>query len=119
MVGIGAVSDCLFCKIVAGQIPATVVHESETTLAFRDISPKAPVHVLVIPKAHHANVAELGAADPELAGQVLAGVASVAEAEGVAGSFRVVFNTGEAMGQTVFHVHAHVLAGAPTGFGEV
>ncbi len=114
-----AVSDCLFCKIVAGEIPASKVHETDTTLAFRDISPKAPVHVLVIPKTHHANVAELGAADPALAGQVLEAAAAVAEREGVRDSFRLVFNTGPAMGQTVFHVHAHVLGGGAVGFGEV
>ena len=111
--------DCLFCKIVRGEIPATVVHETESTLAFRDISPKAPVHVLVIPKAHYANVAELGAADPALAGELLAAVGAVAAKESVRDSFRVVFNTGEAMGQTVFHVHAHILGGGTTGFGAV
>jgi histidine triad (HIT) family protein len=111
--------DCLFCKIVAGEIPANVVHESESTLAFRDISPKAPVHVLVIPRTHYANVAELGAADPALAGEMLASVAAVAEKEGIKDTFRVVFNTGPSMGQTVFHVHAHVLGGSATGFGEV
>jgi len=111
--------DCLFCKIVRGEIPATLVHETETTVAFRDISPKAPVHVLVIPKAHYANVAELGAADPALGGQVLAAVEAVAAKEGVRDSFRVVFNTGPAMGQTVFHVHAHILGGGSTGFGAV
>jgi len=111
--------DCLFCKIVRGEIPATLVHETETTVAFRDISPKAPVHVLVIPKAHYANVAELGAADPALGGQVLAAVEAVATKEGVRDSFRVVFNTGPAMGQTVFHVHAHLLGGGSTGFGAV
>ena len=111
--------DCLFCRMVRGEIPATVVHETETTLAFRDIAPKAPVHVLVIPKAHYANVAELGAADPALAGEVLAAVEAVAEKEGVRDSFRVVFNTGPAMGQTVFHVHAHLLGGGSTGFGAV
>lgn len=111
--------DCLFCKLVRGEIPATVVHETQTTLAFRDISPKAPVHVLVIPKAHYANVAELAAADPALAGEVLAAAEAVAAKESVRDSFRVVFNTGEAMGQTVFHVHAHILGGGPTGFGAV
>jgi histidine triad (HIT) family protein len=111
--------DCLFCRIVAGQIPANVVHESEGTLAFRDISPKAPVHVLVIPKIHYANVLELGTADPVLAGEMLESVAAVAEKEGVKDSFRVVFNTGETMGQSVFHVHAHVLGGDRPRFGEV
>ena len=78
-------NDCLFCRIVAGEIPATVVHETDTTLAFRDIDPKAPVHVLVIPKEHHADVAALAQADPALAADVLAAAAAVAEAEGLRG----------------------------------
>jgi histidine triad (HIT) family protein len=110
-----AVTDCLFCKIVAGEIPASVVHETETTLAFRDISPKAPVHVLVIPKRHYADVADLGENDPALAGEVLAAVSAVARKEGVDDGFRVVFNTGASVGQTVFHAHAHVLAGRVYG----
>ncbi|GAA2354924.1 histidine triad nucleotide-binding protein [Dactylosporangium salmoneum] len=109
-------SDCLFCRIVAGEIPATVVHETDATLAFRDIAPKAPVHVLVVPKAHYADVAELAKADPALAGQVLAAGAAVADAEGLTqDGFRVIFNAGEHGGQEVFHVHAHVLGGRPLG----
>ena len=103
--------DCLFCSLVAGDIPATVVAETETTLAFRDIAPKAPVHVLVVPKAHHADVAALAAADPGLTAALLAEAAEVARAEGVEGRWRLVFNTGADVGQTVFHVHAHVLGG--------
>jgi histidine triad (HIT) family protein len=106
--------DCLFCRIVAGEIPATIVHETETTLAFRDIAPKAPVHVLVIPKAHYADVASLAHADPVLAGQVLAVAAEVAKAEGLhADGYRTIFNSGRHGGQEVFHVHAHVVGGAP------
>jgi histidine triad (HIT) family protein len=109
-------SDCLFCRIVAGEIPATVVHESERTLAFRDIGPKAPVHVLVIPKAHHVDVASLAQADPGLAGEVLAAAAAVAAAEGLLeAGYRTIFNTGRHGGQEVFHVHAHVVGGAPLG----
>jgi len=109
-------NDCLFCRIVAGEIPATVVHETETTLAFRDISPKAPVHVLVIPKAHHVDVASLAQADPGLAGEVLAAAATVADNEGLLlDGYRLMFNTGRNGGQEVFHVHAHVLGGAPLG----
>lgn len=109
-------SDCLFCRIVAGDIPAATVHETDTTLAFRDIGPKAAVHVLVIPKAHHADVAALGKDDPALAGEVLAAAAAVAEAEGLLDrGFRVIFNTGAYGGQEVFHVHAHVLGGEPLG----
>jgi histidine triad (HIT) family protein len=109
-------SDCLFCRIAAGEIPATVVHETDTTLAFRDITPKAPSHVLVIPKAHHSDVAALAEADPALAGQVLAAAATVAEAEGLRDDgFRVIFNVGQHGGQEVFHVHAHVVGGQPLG----
>jgi len=104
-------ADCLFCKIVARDIPATLVHETDRVLAFRDISPQAPVHVVVIPKDHHADVSALTAADPALAAELLAAVADVARAEGLTAGFRTVFNTGADGGQTVFHVHAHVLGG--------
>jgi diadenosine tetraphosphate (Ap4A) HIT family hydrolase len=102
--------DCLFCKIVAGQIPATVVRDTPTTLAFRDINPQAPTHVLVIPKAHHRDAAALAAADPALTADVLRETQAVATAEGL-DSYRIVFNTGADAGQTVFHAHAHVLGG--------
>lgn len=109
-------TDCLFCRIVAGEIPADVVHETDTTLAFRDITPKAPVHVLVIPKAHHPDVATLAEADPGLAGEVLATAAAVAKAAGLtADGYRTIFNTGRFGGQEVFHVHAHVVGGTPLG----
>ncbi|WP_245736774.1 HIT domain-containing protein [Micromonospora pattaloongensis] len=109
-------TDCVFCRIVAGELPTTVVRETETTLAFRDLDPKAPVHVLVIPKEHHADVAALALADPALAGDVLATAAEVAEAEGLRpDGFRLMFNTGRYGGQEVFHAHAHVLGGAPLG----
>lgn len=109
-------NDCLFCRIVAGEIPASVVHDTPRTLAFRDITPKAPVHVLVIPKAHHPDVAALAEADPALAGEVLAAAAAVAKAEGlVTGGYRTIFNTGGYGGQEVLHVHAHVVGGGPLG----
>ncbi|MGW0806745.1 histidine triad nucleotide-binding protein [Nonomuraea sp. NPDC002799] len=105
-------SDCLFCKIVAKEIPAEIVHETGRTLAFRDINPQAPTHVLVIPKEHHADAAALAEADDGLADDVLKAAHAVAVQEGVAGGgYRVVFNTGLGAGQTVFHVHAHVLGG--------
>lgn len=111
-----SVSDCLFCKIVSGELPTTRVYETDQTLAFRDIAPKAPVHVLVVPKAHHVDVAALTEADPGLAGAVLAAAAEVAKAEGLAtDGYRVIFNSGRNSGQDVFHVHAHVLGGAPLG----
>ncbi|MER7109729.1 histidine triad nucleotide-binding protein [Streptomyces sp. NPDC000229] len=105
-------SDCLFCKIVAGEVPATIVRESETTVAFRDINPQAPTHVLVIPKAHYPDAAALAAAAPELAADVLREAGQVAADEKVDGTgYRIVFNTGTGAGQTVWHAHAHVLGG--------
>lgn len=109
-------ADCVFCKIVAGDIPSTRVRETEGVLAFRDLHPKAPTHVLVIPKDHYANVAELAAADPALAGDLLAVAADVAAAEGVdASGWRLFANTGADGGQDVFHVHFHVVGGKPLG----
>jgi histidine triad (HIT) family protein len=111
-------ADCLFCKIVAGEVPATVVRESQTIVAFRDINPQAPTHVLVIPKAHYPDAATLAAAEPQLAVDMLLETGEVAAAENiVAGEtgpgtgYRVVINTGSGAGQTVFHAHAHVLGG--------
>lgn len=105
-------SDCVFCAIAAGDVPATTVLETERVLAFRDIDPQAPTHVLVIPKAHHADIGELAAADHELLGEVIMTGRRVAEAEGVAETgYRVVFNTGPHAGQAVPHVHGHVLGG--------
>ncbi|MFD3756521.1 histidine triad nucleotide-binding protein [Streptomyces sp. NPDC058622] len=105
-------ADCLFCKIVTGDIPATVVRETETTIAFRDVSPKAPTHVLVIPKGHYPDAASLAAAEPGIAADVLREAGQVAADEKVDGQgYRIVFNTGAGAGQTVFHAHAHVLGG--------
>ncbi|MEW9531566.1 histidine triad nucleotide-binding protein [Microbispora sp. NPDC049125] len=105
-------SDCLFCKIVAKEVPADVVMDTARTLAFRDVNPQAPTHVLVIPKAHHENAAALAAVDDGLADDLLTTCHAVAVQEGVAGSgYRVVLNTGPGAGQTVFHVHAHVIGG--------
>jgi histidine triad (HIT) family protein len=104
--------DCLFCKIVSGDVPATVVRESDRTLAFRDINPQAPTHVLVIPKEHHPDAAELAVADADLLAEIVREAHEVAAGDGVADTgYRVVFNTGPGAGQTVFHVHAHVLGG--------
>jgi histidine triad (HIT) family protein len=106
------VAECLFCAIAAGEIPATRVVETDRVLAFRDINPQAPTHVLVIPKGHYPNVAALPAADGVLLGEVITEAHRVAAAEGVSDSgYRVIFNTGEQAGQTVPHVHAHVLGG--------
>jgi histidine triad (HIT) family protein len=105
-------SECLFCAIAAGDIPADVVHSDDLVVAFRDITPQAPVHVLVIPRAHHANAADLAGADPLLAGRLLEVAGMIAAREGVADSgYRVVTNTGAQAGQSVDHVHLHVLGG--------
>lgn len=107
-------ADCLFCAIVAGDIPAELVRESTRTLAFRDINPQAPVHVLVIPKEHYPDLAALAGAGDGLLAEVAEQAHLVASAEGVAETgYRVVFNTGAEGGQTVAHAHAHVLGGRP------
>jgi histidine triad (HIT) family protein len=110
--GPAPVPGCLFCRIVAGEVPADVVRDSGRTLAFRDISPQAPTHVLVVTKDHHPDAAALTAADPGLAAVLLAEAVAVAVMEGVAESgYRLVLNTGSQGGQTVGHVHVHVLGG--------
>ncbi|NBE55185.1 histidine triad nucleotide-binding protein [Streptomyces boluensis] len=105
-----AQADCLFCKIIAGEVPATPVRETDTTYAFRDINPQAPTHVLVIPKVHYPDVATLAAAEPQITADLLREAGEVAAEEKLE-SYRVVFNTGSGAGQTVFHAHAHVLGG--------
>jgi histidine triad (HIT) family protein len=107
------VADCLFCKIVAGEVPADVVHTTERTVAFRDINPQAPLHVLVVPRQHFANAAELAAGDPEASAEVVTTASAVAVAAGHPDDYRLVFNTGAGSGQTAFHAHLHVLAGRP------
>lgn len=110
-------AETLFERIIAGEIPADVVYEDETTFAFRDIRPQARVHVLVVPRKRYRNVAEVAAADPRLLADIAKTAAKVAEIEGIAtAGYRVVFNTGGDAGQTVFHVHAHVLGGEQLGF---
>jgi histidine triad (HIT) family protein len=105
-------ADCLFCRIVAGEIPADVVAETETALAFRDVNPQAPLHVLVVPRTHVANVAELADVEPETVAELVR-VARQVVTDAGHGSHRLVFNTGEEAGQSVFHAHLHVLAGRP------
>lgn len=103
-------SDCLFCRIAAKEISAQVVAESDDCLAFRDVSPQAPTHVLVIPKAHYGSLSDV--TDPLVAGRICLLAAEVAKLLGVAESgYRVVMNTGTDGGQTVHHLHAHLLAG--------
>ena len=104
-------SDCLFCRIVAGDVPATIVHQDEGVVAFVDVNPQAPTHVLVVPRTHLADLVAL-AGDPDASVAVVRGIAAVADQLGLT-DFRTVFNTGAGVGQSVFHVHAHVLAGRP------
>ncbi len=105
-------SDCLFCKICAGEIPASVVYEDENVLAFEDVNPQAPTHVLVIPRRHISTVNDLQAGDAELVGQLYLAAQKIADRAGVAeDGYRLVMNCNEKAGQTVFHIHLHLLAG--------
>ena len=112
-----ASTDCLFCRIVAGDIPATVVRRTDRIVAFRDIDPKAPTHILVIPTPHLADAAEVAAHDPALLGELVAVAADLAAEDHIAGSgYRLVLNTGKDGGQTVFHAHVHLLGGRAMGW---
>jgi len=104
-------ADCLFCRIVAGEIPATIVHETPNTTAFRDVDPQAPTHVLVVPRRHVPTVAALTDVAPEELAEVVRAVDEVARMEGLEGGYRTVFNTGPDAQQSVFHAHVHVLGG--------
>jgi histidine triad (HIT) family protein len=109
--------DCLFCRIVSGAVPADVVASDERALAFRDINPAAPTHVLVIPRDHHENLAAVATEDPDSAVAMLRLARTVADQEGVAADgYRLVANTGAAAHQTVFHAHLHVLGGRTMGW---
>ncbi|TXR57145.1 HIT domain-containing protein [Quadrisphaera setariae] len=107
--------DCIFCRIASGDVPADVVARTDRVVAFRDLDPQAPLHVLVVPVDHHRDVPALAAADPEALAE-LTGTAARVAAELGDGQFRFVFNTGAGVGQSVFHVHGHVLGGRPMGW---
>ena len=104
-------SDCLFCRIIAGEIPSTKVYEDEHVYAFRDINPQAPTHILVVPKEHIASVAALTAENAAAASRCLVAAAKIAEDEGLTGGYRIVSNCGDDAGQTVKHLHFHILGG--------
>lgn len=108
--------DCIFCKIVAGEIPAEIVHATEYTLAFKDLEPQAPTHVLVIPTSHYRDAADLAVHEPATAAEMLVVAAEVAEKAGLENGYRLVFNTGEDGLQTVFHTHLHVIGGRRMGW---
>ena len=104
-------SDCLFCKIIAGAIPSTKVYEDETVFAFRDIAPQAPTHILVIPKQHMASVNDVTAENSAVVAHIFEVIPQIAKAEGLDGGYRVVSNCGADAGQTVHHLHFHILGG--------
>lgn len=110
-------TDCLFCKIIAGEIPSSEVYSDDEVYAFRDINPAAPTHILVIPKKHLVDVKSAEASDEALMGKLLLRANEIAEAQGLAESgFRYVINTGSDGGQTVFHLHLHILGGRGLGW---
>ena len=104
-------SDCLFCKIVKGDIPSTKVYEDEAVYAFRDINPQAPTHILVIPKEHLSSVNDVTAGNSAVVAHIFEVIPQIAAAEGLTGGYRVVSNCGANAGQTVHHLHFHILGG--------
>ena len=105
-------SDCLFCKIIAGQIPGAIVHQDDTLVAFKDINPQAPLHVLIVPRKHIATLNDLQSGDDALVGSMFRRAAAIAKEHGYdERGYRAVFNTNREAGQTVFHIHLHLLAG--------
>jgi histidine triad (HIT) family protein len=106
-------SDCLFCKIVAGDIPADKLYEDDDIFIFRDISPQAPTHFLVIPKKHLVDVSSIQEEDEQLMGKMLRKAGDIAAEEGLGEGFRAVINSGAGAGQLVFHIHLHILGGRP------
>jgi len=105
-------SNCLFCRIIAGEIPAAIVYQDDTVVAFKDINPQAPLHLLLVPRKHVATLNDLSAEDDALVGSLLRRAAALAKEHGYHGrGYRTVFNTNGEAGQTVFHIHLHLLAG--------
>jgi histidine triad (HIT) family protein len=110
-------ADCLFCKIIRREIPGSIVYEDERVLAFNDINPQAPTHVLVVPKRHIATLNELSTEDDRLVGELVRRASAIASERGLsAGGYRTVFNTHRDAGQTVFHIHLHLLGGRAMGW---
>ena len=105
--------DCIFCKIIAGDIPSTKVYEDELVYAFRDINPQAPTHILVVPKAHIPSVAAIDGQNSSVVAHIFEVIAQIAKQEGLENGYRVVSNCGEDAGQTVHHLHFHILGGKP------
>jgi histidine triad (HIT) family protein len=106
--------DCLFCKIIERRIPSTIVYEDDRVMAFTDIDPKAPTHVLIVPKRHIATLNDLGTEDDQIVGELIRRAAAIAKERGVSEhGYRTVFNTNRGAGQSVFHIHLHLLGGRP------
>ena len=109
-------NSCVFCRIAAGKAPARTVYEDDRIIAFDDIHPMAPTHILVIPRRHIENVAQAEAADASLLGEMMLAAAKIAQAEGIGGEFRLVTNSGAGAGQSIFHLHMHLLGGRRMGW---
>lgn len=110
-------SDCLFCRLAAGEIPATIVYEDERVLAFKDITPQAPTHILVIPRRHIGTLNDLTPGDDSLVGELTRRAAAIAKEQGLADrGYRVLFNCNADAGQTVFHIHMHLVGGRRLGW---
>jgi histidine triad (HIT) family protein len=110
------VSDCIFCRIVSGKAPARVVYQDDDVTAFHDLNPRAPTHILIVPNRHIAGVDRVEQADAVLLGKLFVVARHLAEQEGVADGYRLVINTGSLAGQSVFHLHVHLLGGRPLGW---
>ena len=107
-------ADCLFCRIIKREIPGSIVYEDDRLIAFNDINPQAPTHVLIVPKRHIATLNELAEGDDQIVGELVRRAAAIAAERGIAaGGYRTVFNTNRDAGQTVFHIHLHLLGGRP------
>jgi len=106
--------DCLFCKIIERKVPASVVYEDDRVLAFNDINPQAPTHILIVPKRHVATLNEIGTEDDQIVGELVRRAANIAKERGFSETgYRTLFNTNRGAGQTVFHIHLHLLGGRP------
>ena len=111
--------DCIFCKIISGEIPTQKVYEDDTVLAFNDLSPQAPVHILVIPKEHIVSAAQIDSENSYHTAKCFEAIAKIAKQEGLSGGFRVITNSGSDGGQTIPHLHFHMLGGKTLGAGLV